>query len=173
MKKGRNEKPPQPSDADRTLFRRSLANINPADKYAGRAQSTPQEMETIGRGREPTKAGAMIDKSRDEYIEVARAGLQKRTMQKLKRGGYEINEILDLHGHTTREAEKMLADFLAEVMKLDVKTVLIIHGKGLHSGGVGVLKHHTVDWLKRQPQVKAFCSTVPKHGGTGAVYVLL
>lgn len=51
--------------------------------------------------------------------------------------------------------------------------ILIIHGKGNHSGGASVVKAITRDTLKHHPAVLGYCSALPKDGSTGAVYVLI
>ena len=57
------------------------------------------------------------------------------------------------------------------------RCVLLIPGRGKNSPlGVGVLKKEVQHWLTREPLkrvVLAFCTALPKHGGTGALYVLL
>jgi len=52
--------------------------------------------------------------------------------------------------------------------------VRIIHGKGYGSREQApVLKNSLNSWLRQHPDVLAFSSTRPEHGGTGAVHVLL
>jgi DNA-nicking Smr family endonuclease len=48
-------------------------------------------------------------------------------------------EELDLHGKTGAEAERATAAFIATASSLQLKTVRIITGKGLHSAGPAVL----------------------------------
>jgi DNA-nicking Smr family endonuclease len=36
-----------------------------------------------------------------------------------------------------------------------------------------VLKNNLNSWLRQHKDVQAFCSTPPKDGGTGAIFVLL
>ncbi len=119
--------------------------------------------------------GVMIHKTNQgAYVEFARSGLQRKVLRKLKRGDYHCTETLDLHGKTTNDAKNALTQFLNQTHAGGNSAALIIHGKGLHSGGFGgVLKQFTLDWLEQQPAVKAYCSALPKDGGTGAVYVLL
>jgi DNA-nicking Smr family endonuclease len=54
------------------------------------------------------------------------------------------------------------------------RCVQIVHGKGYNSpGNQPVLKNDINLWLRQHQDVLAFCSTPPKAGGTGALYVLL
>jgi DNA-nicking Smr family endonuclease len=51
---------------------------------------------------------------------------------------------------------------------------LIVHGKGYRSRNrLPVIKTLLDRWLRECSQVLAFHSAQPKHGGSGAVYVLL
>jgi DNA-nicking Smr family endonuclease len=57
------------------------------------------------------------------------------------------------------------------------RCVLLIHGRGLHSGPSGpALRSALVEYLCHQPlskHVLAFTSAPPRHGGAGALIVLL
>ncbi len=177
----------QDNDAqdDAALFRREMADVNRSHRNYREARNLPRETapKPAVKIRKPelaapvAGAGVMVDATGYGYgdaVLFARTGLQKKIIQKLKRGDYGFAEILDLHGHTIAEAEPMLCDFLLDAIENGNSPVLIIHGKGLRSFEPGgVLKPFTHDWLKQQAAVKAFCSALPKDGGTGAVYVLL
>ncbi|MGI9311693.1 MAG: Smr/MutS family protein [bacterium] len=139
---------------------------------------TPKTTRKMTRGSNrsnaSTKSGVMIDQTDGDTLAFCRGGIQRTTFKRLKRGSPAHAAILDLHGHTTNEASRMLPEFLAAARANDAQTALIIHGKGLRSGEAGaVLKQYTANWLKQNPTIKAFCSAQPSDGGTGAVYVLL
>jgi DNA-nicking Smr family endonuclease len=55
--------------------------------------------------------------------------------------------------------------------------VLVIHGRGLHSGEAGpVLRDRVTRVLSAGPtsaHVRAFCSASGRDGGVGAMYVLV
>ena len=51
---------------------------------------------------------------------------------------------------------------------------IIIHGKGQsNKAAQAKLKSYVNRWLPDLPEVQAFCSAQPQHGGVGAAYVLL
>jgi len=93
-------------------------------------------------------------------------------MRKLKRGQFDIEDELDLHGMRVKEAGQTLESFLSKCSNHGRRCVRIIHGKGLRTGG-SVLKENVAQWLRLRSDVVAFCSAQPNDGGTGAVYVLL
>jgi DNA-nicking Smr family endonuclease len=103
------------------------------------------------------------------------AGLDKRTAQRLKRGRLDIEDRLDLHGHTQSAAHSTLERFLHDAFKNDKRTVLVITGKGdAYAGKPGVLKQSVPGWFNELPMrqwVAGFSYAAPKDGGEGALYV--
>lgn len=176
---GKNDPSNQPSPDDIALFRREMAKVKrrPHDARNAAAEGAPKPGVKIMKTQlsEPAAdAGAMIDQTDGDFLMFCRSGLQKKVIRKLKRGDYDFGEPLDLHGHTATEAKRMLDRFLTAALNTGQRSALIIHGKGMRSDQPGgVLKPLTANWLKQQSAVSAFCSAVPRDGGTGAVYVLL
>lgn len=110
----------------------------------------------------------------DEHLHFARTGLQRKILSELHRGQIAIGARLDLHKLRSTEALTRTEDFIEECQSKGIKWVLIIHGKGHYSKeGKPILKSLLNEWLQKQSAVLAFESSQPKHGGTGALYVLL
>ena len=102
------------------------------------------------------------------------AGVQHGVFRKLKQGSYEHEARLDLHRMTVEQARREVFSFIGEATQLNLRSLLIVHGKGLGSQAQGaVLKSYLNVWLPQLPGVLAFVSAQPRHGGVGAVYVLL
>ena len=101
-------------------------------------------------------------------------GLQKNVLKKLRKGYYGLDANIDLHGLSSRDAQQQLLRFLHFCVEDGCRCVQIIHGKGYNSpDNQPVLKNDINLWLRLHKDVLAFCSTPPKAGGTGALYVLL
>jgi len=113
----------------------------------------------------------------DEYIEGSINGVDKNTMRRLKRGQIPVQDHIDLHGLTQKDAEIRVREFLIRSQGRGLQCLLIVHGRGLNSpDSVPVLKERLPVWLNRGPArriVKAFSSARPYDGGTGAIYVLM
>lgn len=113
----------------------------------------------------------------DEHIEGAAPGLDARILRSLRAGQYSIQAHLDLHGLTREEAKEELVRFVEDAHRRGLRTVLIVHGRGLHSKDqIPVLKSGLQVWLSRGRvgrHVLAFTSAQRHDGGAGAVYVLL
>ena len=109
-----------------------------------------------------------------EDVAFRRSGVPEAVLRSLKRGRFSIEDECDLHGLTRTEAKAALRDFVIECAERGLGCVRIIHGKGTRSGPGGpVLKQLVHQRLARWDEVLAFASAQRKHGGSGAVHVLL
>jgi DNA-nicking Smr family endonuclease len=113
----------------------------------------------------------------DEYMEGAVSSLGPKIMKRLKRGDFSIQEYIDLHGLTKKEAEAAVSDFIIQCHQKDLRCVLIIHGRGLGSADFEpAIKRELPVWFRRgslKRIVLAFVTARPCDGGAGASYVLL
>jgi DNA-nicking Smr family endonuclease len=100
-------------------------------------------------------------------------GVQKKLMQKLKRGQFPTGGQLDMHHMSVATAHDALLDFIAESQSRSLGCVRIIHGKGLRSSQGPRLKLMARQALRDHPQVLAFTACKPADGGSGAVDILL
>ena len=116
----------------------------------------------------------VIDVGAEDELYWARDGVQEGQMRKLKQGQIGFEGSLDLHGMTVEKARETLWDFIAEATRFEVRCVRVTHGKAARLDGKRpLIKSHVNTWLRQHPQVLGFTSCLPKHGGTGAVYVML
>jgi DNA-nicking Smr family endonuclease len=82
-------------------------------------------------------------------------------------------EKLDLHGMTRDTARRRLQDFIRNSARGGLRKVLVIHGRGLNSGGEAVLPRLVRAELENNPFVIDFGAADPSQGGTGALQVFL
>jgi DNA-nicking Smr family endonuclease len=103
-------------------------------------------------------------------------GVDKRTLDRLRRGQLPIEAEIDLHGHTLDEAHRVLNAFIAGHAAAGRRCVRVITGKGSFRQGGGVLKTAVPRWLNESPLqdgILAFTHARRDDGGEGALYVLL
>ncbi len=118
----------------------------------------------------------MAVERRGEMCAGLAAGIDRRHLQRLKRGEPEAEYEIDLHGRTRSEARGDVAGAIDEARGAGARCLLVIHGRGAGSAGSAVLKEALVGWLSSPPlagRVMAFASALPEDGGPGATYVLL
>lgn len=116
----------------------------------------------------------VIDVGAEDPLYWARDGVQDGQMRKLKLGQVSFEGSLDLHGMNVEKARDILWEFIAEANKLEIRCVRVTHGKAVRTDGKRpMIKSHVNTWLRQHNGVLGFTSCLPKHGGTGAIYVLL
>ena len=173
-------KKPDPSDIQ--LFRDSIGEVTPV--HHDRVAPPRRKPKPRPRFRESDEAEVLRDLLSDQFepfeqetgeeLLYVRAGLQQRTLKKLRRGQFAVDGELDLHGMTTPVARQAVVEFLHECKRRRVQCARIIHGKGRGSRHrEPVLKQKIGHWLQQRDEVLGYCSARHYDGGTGAVYVLL
>lgn len=104
-------------------------------------------------------------------------GIDRRFTRKLGAGKLEIEARIDLHGRTREESSRALDRFLDSARTNGQRCLLVIHGRGLHSGADGPALRETVRAaLLEGPhaaQVLACVTAPPALGGGGATLVWL
>lgn len=112
------------------------------------------------------------DVAGEEALSYKESSISHIMLRKLRKGQYNVDAVLDLHGLTIEQAKTELVSFIRDCWREECRVVLVIHGKGTH-GRAPVIKNMANKWLRQMDMVLAFCSAAIAHGGRGAVYVLL
>ena len=181
------------SDEEKSLFACAMQGVSPLKK-PNIAQTTPKVPQ---KDRYQQTIRALKDKNRqphhptDERATVSqyehidsvtaeapilyhRKGIQLQDLTRLKRGEMPIEAELDLHGLTEQAADETLQAFIGRCYQHNKRCVLVIHGKGYNSETAApVLKNLVNMRLRHLKPIIAYCSSLPKDGGTGSVYIWL
>ena len=173
-------------DDDSELFRGAIGPVRPLPAAPEPPAKPKPRPRAAMAERDERDARSEFVRAMDEPLLEAgdalvfrRDTVPARTLQRLRRGEFAVQDELDLHASAVREAEATLRAFLAEAREAGHGCVRIIHGKGLHStdafgrGGVPLVKNLVDRMLRQRSDVLAFHSAPPRAGGTGAVLVLL
>jgi len=187
-KRPKSEVTPNPDGSDdddigdKNLFRRAVSGARPLEADA----RAPEVRRAIPRAkfRREEERDVLRESLHGDFdpreidsadnLRYHRASVGKRTMRKLARGNFAVQDELDLHGMTTVDAHEALENFVTDACLRGYTCVRIVHGKGLGSGERGpVLKRKVASLLRRWDPVLAFVSARQVDGGTGAIYVLL
>jgi DNA-nicking Smr family endonuclease len=111
-----------------------------------------------------------------EYREGVGCNVHPAIAQHLHGGRFAVQSHIDLHGLSVAEAREVFDTYLQTSIRNGQRMVLVVHGRGLSSPAIPVLKTKVHEWLKSGPWRKwvlAFASARSCDGGAGATYVLL
>jgi len=161
----------RPSEAELALWRRAMSDARALDEQPPATREAPAPPA----GPAPRRPEAASPRTYGRALDPQRpVDLDRRTWLRLKRGQVVLEQVLDLHGQTQERAHQRLSAFVADAHARGSRCVLVVTGKGLESGGT--LRHMVPRWLNEEPnraRVVAFCPAQPRHGGSGALYVLI
>lgn len=111
-----------------------------------------------------------------------RHGLDAGWERKLSRGLVQPDFTLDLHGHTLDAAHARLDHGIAQALAHGARVLLLVTGRARpdDQGGRGerrgAIRAKFMDWLaagSHASRIAAVRSAHPRHGGAGAVYIVL
>lgn len=170
--------------SDENLFLQEMSDVKPLKQTRARlhkvSEDTPgksvrRSLAVSNRSTlDPLSSANVPSLKSNDILEYRSDGVQHGVYKKLRLGQYEIDARLDLHRKTVEEARREVFQFLRECFYYELRTVLILHGKGdRNPDQVAALKSHLAVWLPQIDEVLAFHSAQKHHGGSGAVYVML
>lgn len=168
------------SQEEQELWRRTAKGFRPLDetrlkrlealdppRFDGDARPAPQ----------PGPARPPADRSRD---------------RRLRRGQFEVEARLDLHGLTRAKARRELLSFLRRARANGLRQVLVITGKGANARALdrrrfepwdpeapslpGVIRRSFTQWMAEAEfaeVVAGYAEAHRRHGGAGAFYVMV
>ncbi|MFM9936187.1 MAG: Smr/MutS family protein [Novosphingobium sp.] len=110
-------------------------------------------------------------------------GLDSTWDRKLTRGAIDPDVTIDLHGMTLGMAHDRLNDGIAQALAIGARVILLIAGKhrpvaenDQRGERRGAIRAKLLDWLAASPhagRIAAVRAAQPRHGGDGAVYIVL
>ena len=110
-------------------------------------------------------------------------GLDSTWDRKLTHGSVAPDVTIDLHGMTLAIAHHRLNGGIAQALAMGARVILLIAGKhrphgehDLRGERRGAIRAKLLDWLAASPhagRIAAVRAAQPRHGGDGAVYIVL
>ncbi|CAN5402950.1 Smr/MutS family protein [soil metagenome] len=174
---------PTITDADIALFRNTIGKVRPvkddkvhlSSKQIKQTTKLPQASKSKNKTfNSPLSDQGAHDLKSDAIQYFARPNLEPHLLKTFRTGKIPIDAALDLHGLNVEQAGTILQKFIQHSYKQRYQCVCVIHGKGIRAAATyPIMKNHVDIWLRQFSEVLAFCSALPKDGGTGALYVLL
>ncbi|XKE47389.1 DNA endonuclease SmrA [Halomonas organivorans] len=171
-------------DAD---FRSLMGDVRPLSRghdraHPGRRRQGPSEAQ-LARRESAAGAGEADDILSDDFVDLVppfdpldfrRDGIQQGVVDRLRHGGYPVQASLHLLRRPLEECRRSLPVFLRDAVEHDLRSVLIVHGRGREiDSPPNVLRSYLAKWLAAFDEVQAFVSASQADGGLGATWVML
>lgn len=166
----------QPSEDDKKLFQEAIGKVKPIVGDTIHFEKTSGKPKTHLIDKKSNKALAQFHFS-DEFepnltnngpMKYVRSDVDSFEAKNLRRGIYQPDLILDLHGLDQHQAKKELAALLYACQKEHAQCICIVHGIGSR-----ILKNKVPHWLVQHPDVMAFHQAPLEWGGNGALLALI
>ena len=106
----------------------------------------------------------------DEHHEGRATGADLLDLRRLEMGDFPPQLEVDLHGVGEEEARTLVRDTLRRALRGGLRSVRIVHGRGLRSAGGPILKRSLPRWLAEPPHGDGFSLSpraVPMAPGAG------
>ena len=169
------------NEEERRLFEKEFADVAPLRRGSDRVLPVASDVATkaadAGAKREARDSAGLVVEREDGTITGASHGVSRETLRDLARGEIRAEGTCDLHGLGAESARRRIQQFVRDSALAGRRAVLVICGRGLHSGGEGsVLRDVAVSELcsrQARAHVLAFSTASPARGGDGALAVLL
>lgn len=169
---------PRLTAEERALWARVAATVKPMDGKSAEAADMPFEgfappvkCKPITRSLPQPKPARLNEPAQPDTLD---GGWDRR----LRKGGVSPDRTIDLHGHTLASASGALEHALARAVADDIRVLLVITGKPPKpdTKGRGLIRSAIGTWLGSsgyRDRIAAVRNAHPRHGGTGALYVIL
>ena len=112
--------------------------------------------------------------------------LPNKDDKSLKKKNFFSSKLIDLHGFTLDEANKLIEKFIVDSYSQGINKLIVVTGKGLHSQNekdpytskeFGILKYSVPEFIKNNEELMKKITDIKeadvKDGGSGAFYVYL
>lgn len=160
---------------ERALWRKVTAGVRPLGKTEeGSAAPPAPDMPVVAPSfRSPPPRPLPVKQAARPSADTLDGGWDRR----LKRGAVIPDRSIDLHGHTLADAHAALEAELDRAIADDVRVLLVVTGR-LRPGTErrGLIRAAIGDWLgasRHAGRIAAVRAAHPRHGGGGALYLIL
>lgn len=169
----------RPLDADEaTLWSRVIATVRP---LPGRAPAAPPPARSSAAASVPTPQAERPAPAKAKHSRNPGVTLDAGWDRRLSRGLAPPDFTVDLHGHTLATAYARLDGALEQAIRSGARVVLLITGKpprpeSERPHARGAIRDAVGDWLaasRHASAIAAVRNAHPRHGGQGALYVVL
>lgn len=161
------------TDEERDLWQQATKDVTPLPKK--RLAKPAASQAVLPAPRKKIKPSPVLP-APNPAPTLSKGGIDTSTAAKVKRGEFAIDGRIDLHGMTLAEAHVRLTAFIESSCRQGLRCLLVITGKGRREAGQPTIQKEAPRWLAHSQlagRILMISSAQPRHGGKGALYVLL
>ena len=167
---------------DEQLFSQEMAGVQPIPgdkrvvylKNSGHSAAKIAKDTPDDRPENPFTTGFLDILPCDEPLEYKQAGIQQGVLDKLRAGKYPLEASINLLRKPVEQCRQELFSFFLASQSHNLRTLLVIHGRGRHDEShANIVRSYVAKWLKQLDEVQAFSVAIQKDGGAGACYIAL
>ncbi|SQH76182.1 conserved hypothetical protein [Shewanella benthica] len=159
---------------DQDLFSSMTKGIKPFTQDKRHFRAEPKDKKVIEETIQQLHADSYFSDTYQPHLPSegpmrwSRDDIDSFELKRLRRGDYQPDLLLDLHGMRQSEAKLELAALIQACIKQQSHCCCVMHGHG-----TGILKQNIPMWLAQHPHVKAFHKAPKEWGGDAALLVLI
>jgi DNA-nicking Smr family endonuclease len=180
------------SPDERALWLRVAASVRRAGVVVPKAEMPTKEALAAALSDKPRVKAKVVPPAAAVHLPVRSAPvappkpgitLDGTWDRRIASGGAAPERMIDLHGCTVAQAHQRLLRELDMALADDVRVVLVVTGKAPRSDASridlplrGIIRASIHDWVgasRHAGQIAAIRSAHQKHGGAGALYIIL
>ena len=174
------------------MWRRVQTSVRPIEKRIKVQASTADLVATRlspdkrARGRVPVAGVVSAPMPIARPVSAPRTRVPTNTLdggwdKRLSRGSISPDRVIDLHGHSLASAHAALDHGIAAALSSGDRVILLVTGKpprpeSERPHARGAIREGVGDWLagsRHADRIAAIRPAHPRHGGKGALYVIL
>jgi len=162
------------------LWARVMADVRPLRAVAPGRPLPPARLPPIAPAT-AARAAASVPRPAPAAAPRPRPTLDGGWDRRIGRGAVVPDDVIDLHGHTLSSAHAMLDQRLGDAVARGERVVLLVTGRpprpeSERPHARGAIRAAVADWLaasRHSNAIAAVRNAHPRHGGAGALYVVL
>ncbi len=165
---------------DEALWRRVIATVRPLHPRRGAA---PLALPPVPRSAPAAARAPAVPPPPPARPGRPAAAVPPDTLdggwdRRLRRGIAAPDRTIDLHGHTLATAHAALDQAIALALADEARLLLVVTGRPPRAGhpARGLIRAAIFDWLaqsRHASRIAAVRNAHPRHGGAGALYLIL
>lgn len=176
------------SAGEKALWQKFIESVEPLDRARVKRIDALPVLKKLRDNQSPITAQTFGDSPsaavplRDQKPVPTKHGLDGRWDRRLTKGVVQPDVTIDLHGYTLSSAHGRLDSALELSIAAGHRAILLITGKERSAeqrqreGGRGAIRAAISDWLaasRHASNIAAVRRAHPRHGGAGALYIIL